>query len=60
MFYMSAFVKHYFITITLKPILPGKPRDYSYKSLMSRVLHKPPPDSLLTPPLFYNGQYYVS
>lgn len=38
---MSAFFKRYFATIPLKPILPGKPRDYSYKSLMSRVLHKP-------------------
>lgn len=39
---MSAFFKSYFTTIPLKAIIPGKPRDYSYKSLMSRVLHKPP------------------
>ena len=38
---MSAFLKRYLTTIPLKPILPWKPRDYSYKSLMSRVLHKP-------------------
>lgn len=37
------------ITIPLKPILPGKPRDYAYKSLMSGVLHKPPPAYSLRP-----------
>lgn len=40
--HMSAFFKCFFTTIPVKPILPGKPRDYSYKSPMSRVLHKPP------------------
>lgn len=40
--FFHTFFKRYFITIPLKTILPGKPRDYSYKSLMSRVLHKPP------------------
>ena len=57
---MTAFLERHFITFPLKPILPGKLGDYSYKSQMSRVLHKPPPGSLLTPPLFYNAQYCMS
>ncbi len=40
--FFHTFFKRYFITIPLKPIRAGKPRDYSDKSLMSRVLHKPP------------------
>lgn len=37
---MSAFFECFVTAIPLKPILPGKPWDYSYKSLMSRVLYE--------------------
>lgn len=39
---MSAFLKCFIAPIPLKPIQPGKLQDYSYKSLMSRVLYEPP------------------